>query len=140
MKLPQSRTRIEGSRILRSVLTHISLPGCGRPSLLRFSLRLPPSKHLTISTCSSALDPPRWRFPSPCPSPSPVAADIVNLRRQNKTSAFPGQMSPYATSPLTFSHYPCLHPSCSAFSFYPECPKKLMKPCYELNMLSCPHW
>jgi hypothetical protein len=33
----------------------------------------------------------------------------VNLRRQNKASAFLGQMSPYATSPLTFFLIdPCL--------------------------------
>jgi hypothetical protein len=65
--------------------------------LLRVSLRF---------TSIEAFDDLNLRFGS---RPSPLALSPlissqppVNLRRQNKVSAFLGQMSPYATSPSTF--------------------------------------
>jgi len=85
----------------------ISPPGCGRPPLLRVSLRLHLSKHLTISTCGSALDPAVGASPLVLPTTRGSRRyESHESKEENKASAFLGQKSPFATSPSTiFSHW-----------------------------------
>jgi hypothetical protein len=118
------------------------------PSTLTYTYSRPSRSHLRavggppvacfFTFYIEAFDDLNLRFGS---RPSPLALSpphIVNLRlrRQNKVSAFLGQVPPHATSPLTFFSLAVprsLHPCYPAFSFYPECPKNLKSSIHDTN-------
>jgi len=149
--LPQSRARTRSASEEGSECAHthsllstfpISPPGCRRPPLPRVSLRLHPSKHMTISTGGSALDPPPLALPISC-------LDVTNhgSRPHESVSGPKTGLLPFSIRSLhmpprrqLFSHWTYLVRYLLArLSLSVPVSKGTMNPRYESNIRICPH-